>query len=149
MKFESRNIEGIKQYFINGKQVDINTYISMIEDDNEKYIQINNNQNKNSLYHNPNSENNEDGCICDGEGICFVCALKNLIAEIRECDDEEALELLQDFLDGFEEDTYKSGLREGLETGSKQILRHFIEEMSQIVYSPMNIDFGDEMGEGD
>lgn len=68
-----------------------------------------------------------------------------IIYTLRDCDDGDALELLDDIMSDVEEDAFKAGFIEGIENGVKSILRQFTEQMNQIIYSPINIEFNDDI----
>ena len=135
---EITNENGIPsiKYLINNKEVSKDTWNKLKLDNKEKVLNALSNNNKNNNVSEPISEEYE---FNDEELI-----LLDFINDLRECDDKEALDSLNDFLDESEDEFYKDGYADGFTEGIRSILRQFTEEMNQIIYGNLEVQFVDE-----
>jgi len=124
------------KYLINNKEVSKDTWNKLKLDNKEKVLNALSNNNKNNNVSEPISEEYE---FNDEELI-----LLDFINDLRECDDKEALDSLNDFLDESEDEFYKDGYADGFTEGIRSILRQFTEEMNQIIYGNLEVQFVDE-----
>lgn len=143
---EYENEDGIKfiKYLIDGKEVNKDIWRKIKQDRKEKLQSF--------IINNANNINNKQDIIehkeevCDCERCNFI---RTIIEELDNCDDDMKFQYLSDIVDNIEDEAFTNGLYQGIETGSKQILKHFVEEMNQIIYSPMDIEFSGSDGMGE
>ena len=131
----------VLRYLIGGKPVSKDVFYCMKSDQEEKqkhFTQKSLQKQIQTQNINPD-EYSDDCCDCEGQGICFTCAIRNLITEIRECDDDEAMELMLEFLDGVEEDSNIAGIEEGIVMGMKNLSRNLVEQLNEIIYKDIEI----------
>ncbi len=113
----------ILKYFIGDKIVDMNTYYKLKQDRKE-------NKPKVVIQDLIPEEFDEEEMV-----------LLDFINELRNLEDKDAIEFLEDFISQYEEEAYKDGLMEGIERGTKGVLRQFVEQMNQMIYTPMSFEF--------
>lgn len=148
-EYEEDGIKLIK-YLIDGKQVSKDIWHKIKQDRKEKFqsfvVNSANNNNKNNKQDNFNHK--EEVCNCDRCNF-----IREVLDELDGCSDNDKFQYLSNVFNEFEDGVYTNGLYQGIETGSKQILRHFVEQMNQIIYSPMDVEFSgdgmDDMGVDD
>ena len=152
IKQVEENGKSILRYYINGKAVSEDVFYTMKQEQKEKQKKSQKfTTQKQTRNINPEEYSDEDNCDCEGQGTCFTCAIRNLITEIRECDDDEAVELMLDFIDGIEEDANIAGIEEGIVMGMKNLSRNLVEQLNEVVYKDIEIRIhGDgEIGENE
>lgn len=156
MKFEIKEdiVDGdyVRKFYVSGKEVDQRIYDSMFEEQMSKIDknkvpkrdQIQNN--KSSFLSKGNIEFGglKDRCEadednCEEDEPCFFCMCRELIEDMMDCDIEEAVEMLASFVNECEVEAYMNGVEEGIESGTKAVLKHFTEEFNAIIYNDMSI----------
>lgn len=119
-------------YLISGKSVSKEAYYSLKQENQERKAKMRVKENNSEEYLN--------------DEICERCSYFNeIIVDLKEADDKEAYEILNDFIMGVEEDVYEMAFEEGFILGTKSILRNFVEEMNQIIYGNIEVGFEDKI----
>lgn len=127
--------DGVKfiRYLIDGQIVSKDIWNKIKQDRKEKLQSIitNNINNKQD-----NINHKEEVCDCDKCNF-----IRDIIDELEKCNEKQKFQFLFDIISQTEEESFIDGIHQGIESGSKQILKHFVEEMNQIIYAPMDIEF--------
>ncbi len=121
------------KYLIKDKVVTKDTWKALKQDSKEKLQKL---LNKTKQVEQDTCDTNQ--CNCDRCNFIW-----QVIEDLNKCNDEEKFQMLRDIFDSIDEEGFTVGLKTGVETGSKEILKHFVEQMNQIIYSPMDVDFDD------
>jgi len=131
----------ILKYLINQKPVDKDVFYKLKQDRKENMI--NNHGMNHNMNQNLNPEEYTDcDCDCEGQGVCFNCAIRDLVSELRECDDNEAVEIILEFIDGVEQDSFETGISEGITLGIKNICRNLVEQLNHVIYTDIEVNIG-------